>query len=64
VELAALGVAITDCGGRTLTESTIDETYNLLALGAPTGPVTSGITSDADGAPSNTTFPFLGAPNQ
>ncbi len=64
VELKTLGVNLNDCGGRTLTENTIDETYNLLALGAPTGPVTSGITSDGDGAPSNTTFPYLGAPNQ
>jgi len=64
VELKTLGANVTDCGGRTLTESTIDETYNLLALGTPTGAVTSGITSDVDGSPSNTTFPFLGAPNQ
>ncbi len=64
VELATLGVSVTDCGGRTPLESTIDETYNLLAVGAPTGPVTSGITSDADGSPNATTFPFLGAPNQ
>ncbi len=63
VELETLGVSLTDCGGRTLTENTIDETYNALALGMATGPVTSGVTSDATGSESNTTFPYLGAPN-
>jgi hypothetical protein len=52
----------TDCGGRTPLENTIDETYSLLAIGAPSG-VTNGITSDADSMPSLTEFPFLGAPN-
>jgi hypothetical protein len=52
----------TDCGGRTPLENTIDETYSLLAIGAPSG-VTNGITSDADSMPSLSDFPFLGAPN-
>jgi hypothetical protein len=51
-----------DCGGRTPLENTIDETYSLLAIGAPTG-VTNGILSDADSMPSLSAFPFLGAPN-
>jgi hypothetical protein len=52
----------TDCGGRTPLENTIDETYSLLAVGAPSG-VTNGILSDADSTPSLSAFPFLGAPN-
>jgi hypothetical protein len=52
----------TDCGGRTPLENTIDETYSLLAIGAPSG-VTNGILSDADSMPSLSAFPFLGAPN-
>jgi hypothetical protein len=52
----------TDCGGRTPLENTIDETYSLLAIGAPSG-VTNGILSDADSSPSLSAFPFLGAPN-
>jgi len=52
----------TDCGGRTPLENTIDETYSLLAVGAPSG-VTNGILSDADSMPSLTAFPFLGPPN-
>jgi hypothetical protein len=52
----------TDCGGRTPLENTIDETYSLLAIGAPSG-VTNGITSDADNTASNSAFPFLAAPN-
>lgn len=51
-----------DCGGRTPLENTIDETYSLLAVGAPSG-VTNGILSDADSTPSLSAFPFLGAPN-
>ncbi|HEX2572889.1 MAG TPA: hypothetical protein VH877_25280 [Polyangia bacterium] len=61
VELAALGVANQDCGGRTPSESVIDPTYSLLAVGAYSG-VTNGITSDATSPANNTTFPFLGAP--
>jgi hypothetical protein len=62
-ELKALGVNLNDCGGRTLTENVIDVTYNALVIGAVTGPVTNGVTSDGDGAPSNSTFPFLGSAN-
>ena len=51
-----------DCGGRTPLENTIDETYSLLAIGAPSG-VTNGVTSDADSMPSLSEFPFLGAVN-
>ena len=63
VEANAVGVILNqDCGGRTPLENTIDETYSLLAIGAPSG-VTNGITSDADSTPSLSAFPFLGAPN-
>jgi hypothetical protein len=51
-----------DCGGRTPTEDVIDETFSLLAIGAPSG-VTDGIDRDAEGGASATTFPFLGSPN-
>ncbi len=68
VELNALGVSNTDCGGRTLTENTIDETYNLLAgTYAPNpdagtyGPATNGVTAPAS-APSST-FPYFAAPH-
>ncbi|MGO9830604.1 MAG: hypothetical protein ACLPJH_10725 [Myxococcaceae bacterium] len=50
-----------DCGGRTPLENTIDETYSLLAVGAPSG-VTSGITSSATATASLTAFPFLQPP--
>ena len=60
VELHALGATGPDCGGRTLTENTIDETYSLLAIGKPSG-VTSGITTPAS-APSST-FPYMAAPH-
>jgi hypothetical protein len=61
VEANAVGITNTDCGGRTPLENTIDETYSLLAAGALSG-VTSGITSDADGTASLTSFPFLAPP--
>lgn len=61
VTSGALGAG--DCGGRTPTEDVVDETYSLLAIGAPSG-VTDGVSADADNAPSTTTFPFLGPPNQ
>jgi hypothetical protein len=51
-----------DCGGRTPTEDVIDETYSLLAIGAPSG-VTDGVDRDADGGADSTAFPFLGQPN-
>jgi hypothetical protein len=69
VEANALGVtaAAADCGGRTPTENTIDESYTLLISGVDAflggQVITNGITSDADGNPNDTTFPFLGAPN-
>ncbi len=70
VEHNALGVVNTDCGGRTLTENTIDITYNLLAgtfalvddagiVGG--GVVTNGITAPAT-APM-TTFPYFASPH-
>jgi hypothetical protein len=72
VELNTLGVTNSDCGGRTLTENTIDVTYNILAgtetigdAGAPVlpiaGPATNGITAPAS-APS-ATFPYFAAPH-
>jgi hypothetical protein len=72
VELNTLGITNTDCGGRTLTENTIDVTYNLAAgtetigdAGAPvlpiTGPATNGITAPSN-APS-TTFPYFATPH-
>jgi hypothetical protein len=61
VELNAVGgLANTDCGGRTLTEDVIDTTYSLLVVGAASG-LMDGVAADV--ASSNTTFPFLGAPN-
>ncbi len=52
-----------DCGGRVPTEDVVDETYSLLAIGAPSG-VTDGVSADADNPANATAFPFLGAPNQ
>ena len=61
VEANAIGIANTDCGGRSPLENTIDITYSLVAVGALTG-VTNGITSDADGTASLTVFPFVDRP--
>ena len=61
VEANAIGIANTDCGGRTPLENTIDITYSVVAAGTLTG-VTNGITSDADGTASLTAFPFLDRP--
>ena len=61
VEAKAIGIANTDCGGRTPLENTIDITYSVVAVGALTG-VTNGVTSDADGTASLTVFPFLDRP--
>jgi hypothetical protein len=61
VEANAIGIANTDCGGRTPLENTIDITYSVVAVGALTG-VTNGVTSDADGTASLTVFPFLDRP--
>lgn len=62
VEGNAVGIANSDCGGRTPLEDTIDTTYSVVALGALTG-VGDGIASDADGRASLTAFPFLDSPN-
>jgi hypothetical protein len=61
VEANAIGIANTDCGGRTPLENTIDITYSVVAAGTLTG-VTNGVTSDADGTASLTVFPFLDRP--
>src|SRR5438067_4248085 len=61
VEANAVGIANTDCGGRTPLENTIDVTYSVVAVGALSG-VTNGVTSDADGTASLTVFPFLDRP--
>jgi hypothetical protein len=61
VEANAIGIANTDCGGRTPLENSIDVTYSVVAVGALTG-VTNGVTSDADGTASLTVFPFLDRP--
>jgi hypothetical protein len=62
VEANAVGIANNDCGGRTPLYNTIDVTYSALAIGAFSG-VTNGFTSDSEGNPNATTFPFLGTPN-
>ncbi len=68
VEFAALGVNNTDCGGRTLTENTIDLTFNAVAgtltpatLPGNPGPVTNGITAPA--SPPSATFPYMASPH-
>lgn len=58
VEANAVGIANTDCGGRTPLVDVIDRTYSVLAIGA-LGGVTDGVASDGDGAASTATFPFL-----
>ena len=62
VEGNAVGIANTDCGGRTPLEDTIDVTYSVLAIGALTG-VGDGVPVDADGTASITAFPYLDTPN-
>jgi len=63
VEVNAVGIlANTDCGGRTLTENTVDTIYSAAAIGAFTG-VTNGIAADADAASQTATFPYLSAPH-
>jgi len=62
VEANAVGLTNDDCGGRTPLYNTIDVTYSALAIGAFSG-VTNGFTSDSEGNPNATTFPFLGNPN-
>lgn len=58
VELNALGIANTNCGGRTLSMDTIDTTYSALAIGMTTG-VNDGI---AETTVPTATFPFFTAP--
>ncbi len=62
VELEAIKVlpAGSDCGGRTLSEDIIDETYSALAIGMVSG-VTDGVSAKANST-ATTTFPFVGAP--
>ena len=62
VEANAVGLTNDDCGGRTPLYTTIDVTYSALAIGEFSG-VTNGFTSDSEGNPIATTFPFLGTPN-
>jgi hypothetical protein len=63
VEANATGIIPnTDCGGRTLTEDVIDESYSLLAIGMTSG-VTDGVSADDHVAAQTTTFPFLAPPN-
>jgi hypothetical protein len=71
VEARELGVANTDCGGRTPTYNTIDITYTALTTGKFTTPscnvmcdVSNGIPADFDKGTgySESNFPFLGAP--
>ncbi len=57
-EVLSLTTSLTDCGGRTPNENVIDETYSLLATGAPAG-VTNGITANPNGTANLTTFPYL-----
>lgn len=61
VEANAVGIANTDCGGRTPLVDTIDRTYSVLAIGALSG-VTDGVAADADGGHSTSAFPFLKRP--
>lgn len=64
VEANATGIIPnTDCGGRTITEDVVDESYSVLATGMTSG-VTDGVDSDdkvAQETPS--AFPFLAPPN-
>lgn len=61
VEANATGIIPnTDCGGRTPTEDVVDVSYSVLAIGMTSG-VTDGVSNDS--TLSDTTFPFLGAPN-
>jgi len=61
VEANAVGIkANTDCGGRTLTENTVDVIYSAAAIGMFSG-VSNGITMDQDMAAQTATFPYLSA---
>jgi hypothetical protein len=70
VELNAVGVANSDCGGRTPNEQVVHETYTAATVGAAgfksdgSFAVTDGVQADGDGATASlTAFPFLAAPN-
>jgi hypothetical protein len=66
VETNTLGLANSDCGGRTPNYDTIDITYAALAgaelLASPPANL-NGIAADPDGAADLTTFPWLNKPN-
>ncbi|HVY39684.1 MAG TPA: DUF4331 family protein, partial [Polyangia bacterium] len=64
VEANATGIiANTDCGGRTISEDVIDESYSVLATGMTTG-VTDGVNADDKMAQQTpVAFPFLAPPN-
>ncbi len=53
---------VPDCGGRAPTYDVIDWSYGVLSGAGK--PVSDGVNADSDGSPNDTTFPFLGAPNQ
>ena len=55
------GTPSQDCGGRAPSYDVVDWTYGILS-GANKA-VSDGVSSDPDGSPSDTTFPFMGAPN-
>src|SRR5262249_60106881 len=61
VEANAIGIANTDCGGRTPLENTIDITYSVVAGGGLTR-VTNGGASDAGGTAPLAPFPFRPPP--
>jgi hypothetical protein len=52
----------TDCGGRTLTEDVVDESYSVLATGMTSG-VTDGVSADDKVSAQTATFPFLAPPS-
>jgi len=52
----------TDCGGRTLTEDVVDESFSVLATGMTSG-VTDGIDADDHVSTQTATFPYLAPPS-
>lgn len=58
-ELAALGAAVMDCGGRKLSYDVIDVTYSALAAGTTTGVNDGPI---AENTAPGTSFPYMAAP--
>jgi hypothetical protein len=70
VELNAVGVANSDCGGRTPNEQVVHVMYTAATVGAAgfmqdgSFAVTDGVPADGDGTGASlTAFPFLAAPN-